>query len=303
MRARRGGEIVLNIHILTLLFVTLVWGATFPILKIATVHLSGLEVSTLRFLIGAVFMLPFALRAPKHTWRDGGWLGLIVLISYVSQAYGLEHISSNRSAFLTSLNVLMVPLIGILLGARPTVMVFAAALIAVGGIGLMSWDGGAHFWGDAATVLGALAYAVDVILLAKVAKRHVAHQLAATQIIWMAIMGSIWMVLHSLGTDRLETLPQRIDGTVLAGLFYLGVIAGAGMLFLQALAQRHVTADKAALVYAMEPVFAALFAWMWLGEMLTVQAAIGGAMVVTAVILSELPYFKPAANRPAEASG
>ena len=259
-------------------------------------HLSGLEVSTLRFLLGAVFMLPFALRAPKQTWKDGGWLGLIVLVSYVSQAYGLQYISSNRSAFLTSLNVLMVPLLGIFFGARPTLVVFVAALIAVSGIGLMSWDGGAHFWGDAATVLGAFAYALDVILLAKVAKRHVAHQLAATQIIWMAIMGSLWMGLSALGTDRLETLPERVDGTVLAGLIYLGVIAGAGMLFLQAVAQRHVTADKAALVYAMEPVFAAMFAWMWLGEMLTAQAAIGGVMVVAAVILSELPCFKPGAT-------
>ena len=59
------------------------------------------------------------------------------------------------------------------------------------------------------------------------------------------------------------------------------------MLFLQAMAQRHVTADKAALIYAMEPVFAAVFAWMWLAEVLSIQAAIGGAMVVLAVVLSE----------------
>jgi drug/metabolite transporter (DMT)-like permease len=286
---------VLNIHVVILLFVTLVWGATFPILKIATENLSGLEVSTLRFLIAAVFMLPFALRAPKQTWKDGGVLGVIVLVSYVSQAIGLEYISSNRSAFLTSLNVLMVPLLGIVMGVRPTMVVFVAAIVAVFGIGLMSWDGGANLWGDVATVFGALAYALDVIVLSRVAKRHVPHQLAATQIIWMAGLGTIWMLVSSIGTDRLETLPQRVDPMVWVGLFYLGVVAGAGMLFLQAVAQRHVTADKAALVYAMEPVFAAMFAWMWLGEILTLQAAIGGSMVVAAVVISELPYFKPRA--------
>jgi drug/metabolite transporter (DMT)-like permease len=79
-----------------------------------------------------------------------------------------------------------------------------------------------------------------------------------------------------------------LDLSILLGLAYLGIVATAGMLFLQAMAQRHVSADKAALIYAMEPVFAALFAWLWLAELLTWKAAIGGAMVVLAVVLSEL---------------
>ncbi|MEY3123556.1 MAG: hypothetical protein RLZZ573_76, partial [Pseudomonadota bacterium] len=60
--------IFVNIHVLSLLFVTLVWGATFPVLKIATVQLSGVEVSALRFVIAAICMLPFVLRVPKRTW-------------------------------------------------------------------------------------------------------------------------------------------------------------------------------------------------------------------------------------------
>lgn len=279
----------MNIYVLVLLFVTLVWGATFPILKFATTQLSGLEVSTLRFFIAVALMLPFALRAPKSAWKDGGVLGVIVLVSYVAQAYGLEHISSNRSAFLTSLNVLMVPMLGFVLGARPSWIVWAAAALACGGIGLMSWEGGAHWWADAATILGALAYAIDVIILSKWAGRHNAKHLAATQVVWMAGLGGLWMLFASIGTDRLATLPQRIDWPVLAGLVYLGVIATAGMLFLQAMAQRHVSADKAALVYAMEPVFAALFAWLWLNEVLSVQASIGAALVVVAVVMSEYP--------------
>jgi drug/metabolite transporter (DMT)-like permease len=281
-----------NIYVLILLFVTLVWGATFPVLKLATAQLSGLEISTLRFLIAALVMFPFALRAPRHSWRDGGVLGGIVLVSYVAQAYGLEHISSNRSAFLTSLNVLMVPLLGIVLGSRPNGLVFVAAILACTGIGLMSWEGGAHFLADASTVVGALAYAVDIIILSKWASRHNPRHLAATQIIWMAGLGSVWMLVSAVGTDRMTTLPNRLDITILAGLAYLGVVATAGMLLLQAIAQRHVSADKAALVYALEPVFAAGFAWLWLGEILTLQAFVGGAMVVAAVLLSEYPFRK-----------
>lgn len=284
---RSGRLVSVNFYGLALLFVTLVWGATFPILKLATAHLSGVEVSALRFLIAAVCMAPFAWRAPRRTWTDGALLGALVLVSYVAQAFGLEFISSNRSAFLTSLNVLMVPLLGMAFGARPSWLVLGCAALACGGIGLMSWEGGADLVADAATVFSALAYALYVIFLSKWSPRHVSRQLAATQIIWMALLGTVWMVLDAQGTDKLQTLVSRLDGSLLAGLVYLGVVATAGMLFLQALAQRHVSADKAALIYAMEPVFAALFAWWWLAEVLTLQAAVGGAMVVFAVVLSD----------------
>lgn len=277
----------MNKHVLALLFVTLVWGATFPVLKLATAHLNGVEISALRFMIAAICMVPWALRAPRRTWLDGAVLGALVLVSYVAQAYGLEFISSNRSAFLTSLNVLMVPLLGVLFGNLLSGKMLFAAVMACTGIGLMSWEGGAHLLADAATILGALAYAAYVILLSQRAGRHAARELAATQIVWMALLGTAWMAAAAVGTDRLSTLPTRVTADVVAGLLYLGVVATAGMLFLQALAQRHVTADKAALVYAMEPVFAALAAWLWLGELLTFTAAVGAVIVVAAVILSE----------------
>lgn len=283
----------MNIHVVSLLFVTVVWGATFPVLKIATAQLSGIETSALRFALAAVCMLPWALRAARHTWKDGAILGALVLFSYVAQAYGLQFISSNRSAFLTSLNVLMVPLFGMLLGNALSWRVMVAAVLACAGIGLMSWDGGAHVVADVATVVSAAAYAVYVILLSARAGRHEARHLAATQIVWMAVLGCLWMLADAQGTDKLHTLASRVSVDIFWGLAYLGLVATAGMLFLQALAQRHVSADKAALIYAMEPVFAALFAWVWLHEGLSLRAALGAAVVVFAVVFSE---WKPKAT-------
>jgi drug/metabolite transporter (DMT)-like permease len=111
---------------------------------------------------------------------------------------------------------------------------------------------------------------------------------------WMALMGCLWMVWSS-GIEGIRTLPSRVDGEIFVGLLYLGVVASAGMFFLQAFAQRHVSAEKAAVIYAMEPVFAALFSWLWLSEVLTMRAALGAAIVVFAVVLSEL---KPASYPP-----
>jgi drug/metabolite transporter (DMT)-like permease len=281
----------MNISVLSLLFVTVVWGATFPVLKIATAQLSGIETSALRFLLAALCMLPWAVRAPRHTWKDGALLGALVLFSYVAQAYGLQFISSNRSAFLTSLNVLMVPLLGVVFGNSLSWRVLLAALLACTGIGLMSWDGGANLRADAATVAGAAGYALYVIVLSARAARHEARSLAATQIVWMALIGGLWMLLDAAGTDRLQTLGSRLSLEILWGLAYLGIVATAAMLFLQARAQTHVSADKAALIYAMEPVFAALFAWVWLSEGLSLRAGVGAAVVVFAVVFSE---WKPA---------
>jgi drug/metabolite transporter (DMT)-like permease len=277
----------MNIHVLSLLFVTVVWGATFPVLKIATAQLSGIETSALRFAMAAVCMLPWAVRASRQAWKDGAVLGALVLFSYVAQAYGLQFISSNRSAFLTSLNVLMVPLLGMAFGNALQGRVVLAAVLACFGIGLMSWDGGAHLVADVSTVLGAAGYALYVIVLSARAGRHEARTLAATQILWMAVLGGLWMLLDAQGTDKLSTLTHRVSAEIFWGLAYLGLVATAGMLFLQALAQRHVSADKAALIYAMEPVFAAMFAWVWLHEGLSLRAAVGAAVVVFAVVFSE----------------
>ena len=269
-----------------LLFVTLVWGTTFPIIRMATAHLNGAEISEIRFLIAGICMLPFAFKASRRAWRDGALLGVIGMISYVSQAVGLEYISANRSAFLTSTNVLMVPFILWLLGARLTMQIIVAALLACAGIGLMSWEGGGNWIGDGLTLACALSYAIYVIVLSRRISAHPSRTLAATQIVAMAVIGGIWLLVTHPQAQALAALLARSRPVALP-LLYLGVVASAGMLFLQAVGQRRVSAEKSAVIYAMEPVFAALFGWLWLHELLGVRGLIGGALVVFAVILGE----------------
>ena len=282
----------MNFNLALLLLITMVWGTTFPLLKSAATTLSGLEISAVRFAVAAVCMAPFIWKVPRRTWIDGALLGALALVSYVAQAYGLQFISSNRSAFLTSLAVLIVPVLGLLWGGRLSAIMIGAALMACAGIGLMSWEGGAHLLGDSATLLCALAYALYVIVLSQRSGGHDSRQLTATQIAFMAVFSAGWIGLAGLGNDSLTTLGTRLAPHWVS-LLYLGVIATAGMLLLQAIAQRKVSADKAAVVYAMEPVFAALFGWLWLNEVLSARAAVGGAMVVVAVILSEIKPRTP----------
>jgi drug/metabolite transporter (DMT)-like permease len=271
---------------LLLLLVTVVWGLTFPVLKVATGQLSGVEITALRFLIAAACMGPFLRGIPALTWRDGLLLGVLALTSMVAQAYGLQFISANRSAFLTSLNVLMVPLIGLALGTRPAWVVFFAAALACVGVGLMSFDVQGALWADLATLAAALAYALYTILMSARAKAHAPAQLATAQIACMALLGACWMLADS-GAQRLLVLPGLVNAEVWWGLLYLGAVASAATFFLQALAQSHVSAEQAAIIYAMEPVFAAAFGWWYINEQMTPLALLGGALVIAAVIVSQ----------------
>jgi drug/metabolite transporter (DMT)-like permease len=273
-------------YTLILLLVTVVWGLTFPVLKVATGQLSGVEITALRFLIAAACMGPFVRGIPLQTWRDSLILGVLALTSMVAQAYGLQFISANRSAFLTSLNVLMVPLIGLALGVRPGWMVFFAAAVACAGVGLMSFDVQGDFWADLATLAAALAYALYTILMSSHAKNHRPAQLATAQIACMALLGAIWMLVDS-GAPRLLLLPGLVEAEVWWGLLFLGAVASAATFFLQAMAQSHVSAPQAAIIYAMEPVFAAAFGWWYISEQMTPLALLGGALVIAAVILSQ----------------
>ncbi len=285
-----------NHNFFLLLIVTFVWGTTFPLLKHITTTLSGAEISTFRFCVAALCMVPFALHTPRAAWRDGALLGAVALVSYVAQAVGLAHISANRSAFLTSLSVLMVPFLGLALGGRITAQIALAALLACLGIGCLSWEGSGNWIGDSATLVCALAYAVYVIMLSRCAGRHDPRALAAAQIVLMAVFGMLWLFGSGLfDSARLITLPQRLTPT-LPVLVYLGVIATAGMLFLQALGQRGVPAEKAVVIYAMEPVFAAMCSWGLLGESLGLRGMAGGLLVVVAVIVSEW-RFAPHTSR------
>ena len=285
----------MNRFVALLLFVTLIWGTTFPLLKELVATLSGAEISALRFLVAAMCMLPFAFRVPRHTWPDGTMLGVLALVAYVAQAWALEYISANRSAFLTSLNVLIVPLLGLLWGARVSMLVFGAAAVACIGVALMSWEGGANLLGDGLTLLCALSYAIYLIVLSQRSRRHDPLALAAAQVVVMALLGALWLG----GAALVDTGPALFELVLphMGTLLYLGAIATAAMLYLQTLGQRHVAATQAAVVFAMEPVFAALCSWIWIGETLTPRAALGGALVVLAVILSE---WKPPARSAAK---
>jgi drug/metabolite transporter (DMT)-like permease len=260
--------------ILLLVLTTLIWGTTFPLLKTVVTDLSPAVLVCSRFVIGAIVMLPFCRQINRRLVVDGAILGAVLSSSYLTQMIGLQTVASNRSAFITSLN-------GVLLGRSLSKRVGVAAVLALAGIGVLSWEGGALTIGDLWVFGCAVCYAAYILLMESIAPKHPPLDLTIMQLMAIALLGLIWAAPELSG--QLQALQENIWAIV-----YLGVMATAVTTWTQAIAQRHVSATETAIIYALEPLFAAVFAFWWIGESLGVRGLIGGAMVIVAMVLSQI---------------
>jgi len=265
---------------LLLLLTTIVWGTSFPLLKDTIASLPPSVLVVVRFGIAAIALLPWLRKLNPSLLRDGALLGTVFFLETLFALKGLESISANRSAFIVGLNVILVPLLGTALGRRLPRSVAIATGLAVVGISIMSWEGGGFGWGEVLTLVSALGIAVYILLLEAIAPRHPALSLAAVQIWVMFSFGTLWALpnLWTYGPVIAHHLPT---------LVYLSLIVTVGPLWSQAFGQRWVPAYEAALLYTLEPVFAAAFSFWILGEGLSVKGAIGAVLILVATWVSQ----------------
>lgn len=254
---------------------TLIWGTTFVVVKGAVAEMSPSLLVYLRFLLASLFFLPFALRLPKGVWGPGLELSFWLLLGYASQAVGLLYTSASRSAFITALNVVLVPLLLGLVG-RQVGPVWVAALLAFLGVGLLSYDPRQPPLnvGDLWTLLTALTYALYIVRLEVHAKIFPSLPLAAVQVFGTALLALPWALWQGVS----------LEGVPWGAVVYLGVVATALTTWLQTWGQKYVPAPQAAILYTMEPVWATLFAFFLLGERLGLAGFLGAFLVVLATL-------------------
>ena len=279
--------------ILALLLVTLVWGTTFPAMKDLTGHFSAVWIVLVRFALAAVILAPFLWRAKLDDLRSGAILGSLLFFCFVCQVEGLALTSSNRNAFICGLNVLVVPLLGVLAGKLPERRIVLALIMSIAGLAFLCWDGGAWGVGDSLALMAALFFGVYVKVM-EVRTRRATRLLTVTaaQIFTVALCALIWLLAREMPGEaavRAAWLGDVVKGIGQHGwnFAYLGVVATAAIISLQTWGQSRTTANEAAVVYAFEPAAAAFFAYFWLGEAMTARGWLGGLLLISGMIVSQ----------------
>lgn len=261
--------------LLALNLLTLIWGTTFVVVKGAVAEVPPGLLVFWRFLVASAFFLPLLLRLPPGAWGPGLELAFWLFLGYATQAVGLEHTSASRSAFITALNVVLVPLLLSLAGRRVG-GVWLSALLALLGVAFLSYDPRQPPLnaGDLWTLLTALAYALYIVRLEVHAKAVPSLPLTAIQVLGTALFALPWALAQGV----------RLEGVPWGAVLYLGVAATALTTWLQTWGQGHVPASQAAILYTLEPVWATLFAFLVLGERLGPSGLLGAALVLLATL-------------------
>jgi drug/metabolite transporter (DMT)-like permease len=252
------------------------------------------DLLTVRFAIAALALAVVAgprLRMSRLTLQRGLLLGLLYGIAQLLQTFGLAHTAASVSGFLTGLYVVLTPLLSaVILRTRIPPAVWAASVLATVGLGVLSLQGFAIGYGELLTVASAVVYALHIVALGRMSEPGTALQLSVVQ------MATIAVVCGLAAAPGGIQLPG--SGTDWAIVIYLALIAGALTMLLQTWAQARVEASRAAVIMAMEPVWAAAFAVVFGGESLTVRMLIGGGAILAAMYLVELaPARLPSVRR------
>jgi drug/metabolite transporter (DMT)-like permease len=268
-----------------LLSVTAIWGSTFVVIKDATETIPVTDYLAVRFTIAAVGLWLLAPRSvarlAPEVRRKAVVLGVAYGAAQLLQTTGLTLVSASVSGFITGLYVVLTPVIAALLlresVARAT---WLAVGLATAGLGVLSLNGFALGLGEVLTALGAVGYALHIVLLGAWSKPGQAVGLAVVQMGVIAVLCGVAAVPGGI------VLPST--GTQWLAMVYVALAAGALAMVAQTWAQARLPATRAAIIMTTEPVFAAFFGVVFDDDPVTPRFILGAALVLAAMYLAEL---------------
>ncbi|MBI3820253.1 MAG: DMT family transporter [Planctomycetes bacterium] len=292
---------------LALAATTLAWGSTFVIVRDLVAE-SGESAGfppflllSIRFALATALMVAIALargiRVERAALRNGVILGLITTGGFAFQTLGLRYTTSSRSAFITNVSLLLVPIFGLVLGrARPGRALWAGCVVAFMGLYLLEfpWDAAPaaeagsqnYLFGDLLTIGCAVFFAMQILATESLSPKTPLMSLVIIQFATAAIVGFAFAPVFG-ELARAPALPGGLLQTTWRILF-LGALATGVCLLIQAWAQRYTSATRAALIFMLEPVFATVLAFIVNGERFTFAQWIGAALVSSGVLAAEL---------------
>jgi drug/metabolite transporter (DMT)-like permease len=279
---------------ISLLFVAFIWGSTFVIVQKAIQFLPPHFFNGTRFLLAALLLLIFMKRKSKFSINllgSGMFLGMFLFLGYAFQTIGLLYTTSSKTGFITGLSVMIVPLFAIwILKDKPRSIVFLSAFIGALGLYFLTLgDVMSMNIGDLLVFFCAIAFALHIIFTSKFSSKHEAIPLTIVQLSTVSLLSFISSFIFEKTSFTYDALLNR---DVIIALVITSIFATAIAFLIQTKFQQFTTAARVALIFAMEPVFAALTAFIVINERLSGNGLIGCLLIFIAMILTELPDIK-----------
>jgi len=272
---------------LALLFVTLIWGSTFVAVQEAVGKYPVFGFLAIRFGMATLAMLLLFGRRLKSLgwwgWGAGALIGLLLFAGYTLQTTGLKYTSATKAGLITGLQTVSVPIIAAIWTRRmPKRQILLATAVAVIGLALVSLQGDLSIQRGDLLVLGcAISFGAHITAVGFLAPRTDALGLTIVQIAFVAAASAVASYFEG-------GIPLPMPQDVFNAAAFTGILATALAFGVQNSVSKYTTPTHTGVVFAMEPVFAAIFGYLLMGERLEPRALFGGCMILLAMFIAEL---------------
>jgi drug/metabolite transporter (DMT)-like permease len=286
---------------ISLLFVTFVWGTTFVLVQNAIGLLEPFSFNGVRFLAAALLLLLWLVIFERKQLAflnakiiaSGFFIGFWLFLGYATQTVGLLYTTTSKAGFITGLSVVFVPLFSMfLLKQFPSRNAVVGVSIATIGLFLLTMtDVSSLNIGDGLVFICAISFALHIIFTGKFSSKYPTLLLTVIQLSTVALLSTI-SALFFEDWRKSFNVDILLSQDVIIALVITSVFATALAFLIQTNFQKYTTATRVALIFAMEPVFAAIAGYYWAAERLSYSALFGCLLIFAGMIFAELPANK-----------
>ena len=275
---------------ISLFLCTIVWGFSFTAIK----DILGTGISTVffifaRFGIASIIVYPLCRQRLGQLGKDGLkagiFLGVLLFIGFVTQTRGLLYTTASKSAFITGLSSVFIPIFLFIHRRKfPEPLVIVALVVAALGLFLLTGNavGGFNF-GDLLTLICAVSFGAQICTMGLVTVKYDSLSLTFVELVTMTVLSAA-----VLPVEKIVFVPNL---KIIFAIIIMAIVATAGTLLVQTWAQKRTSSVRAGLLFCAEPVFAYMFAAIILGERFNALQQVGGMVIIAAILFSELGPF------------
>lgn len=285
-----------------LIIITIIWGGAFPAVKMALDYAQPMVFLSLRFSFALLLLLPFITKIfssfPKGLFKAGIILGLLYFFGFAFQTAGLKYTTATKSGFITGTFVIFTPIFQMIIEKRrPTkASIFGIAFVILGLVFLSSSGNsvldfieeiGSNFnFGDFLTLICAIFYSLYIVYLDIVSKKFEIMPLVFFQIAVTAI-GAIILALF-FSSLNIESMHVNFKAALIITILYTAILSTILTTILQTKYQKFISPTRAGIIFSLEPIFSAIFAFFILNEKISIFGGIGCLLIFSGLLVSEI---------------